>query len=379
MDERAAYAAECIDFAVKGPRVDDENLPAIAEGPETQPMPREELSLRVLEVEKTGTGITTRVAEESLPHVDSLREIPIDSPAREIPESPAHLEIKERIATLLERSPVGGERSVKVTKDDIYLYQTGMTAIYKTHKYILSTHTPPQKSALFGFAFYATLRVFSDFGPGYKLYPFGTADDLTSLTQFLESEKEAGRHVQAIWAEFPTNPSLTVPSLPRLREIANTYNALLIIDDTVGSFANIDLLGSNGVDILVTSLTKSFSGYADVMGGSAVLNPLGSRYQELKTLYTANYTLDYSPLDASVLASNSRDYLVRSHTLNTNTQSLVSYFQTHAQSPSSPIKTVQHPTTNPEFKANYDLVKRPTTEEFAAGYGLNNKSTSNGA
>jgi cystathionine gamma-synthase len=160
-----------------------------------------------------------------------------------------------------------------------------------------------------------------------------------------------------------------VPSLPRLRELANTYGALLIVDDTIGSFANIDLLGPHGVDILITSLTKSFSGYADVMGGSAVLNPLGARYAELKSLYTTNYTLEYSALDAATLASNSRDYLARSAKLNYNTQTLVNYFLAKSRDPKSPIKSVRHPTTNAEFKANYDAVKRPNTDEFETGYG----------
>ena len=45
-----------------------------------------------------------------------------------------------------------------------------------------------------------------------------------------------------------------------------------MVDDTVSSFANVDVMAH--ADILVTSLTKAFSGYSDVLGGSVVLNPL---------------------------------------------------------------------------------------------------------
>jgi cystathionine gamma-synthase len=385
-------AAECIEYAIKGPRLSDGNLPDL-KGLEIQPMTREDLSLRGLEVEKTGqrlyavifpfanfprlllfwqnagTGMPSRLAEECLLHMNTLREIPSDSTPSTMSESPAYSEIKERISSLLERSPVGGPRSVKVSPDDVYLFKSGMTAIYQTHKYLLTANSHTQKSALFGFAFSSTLRVFSDWGPGYKLFARGTDDELVPLTKFLESEKTEGRKVQAIWAEFPTNPSLTVPNLAKLRQVADDYACLLIEDDTIGSFANIDLMGAKGVDILVTSLTKSFSGYADVMGGSAVLNPLSPRYQDLKSLFSTNYKADYSPLDAAVMASNSRDYLPRNTILNHNTQTLVDYFFTKCQDPSSAITSVQHPTTNPGFKANFDKVKRPQTEEYTPGYG----------
>jgi cystathionine gamma-synthase len=388
-----ASAAECIEFAINGPRRDDENLPAIPDGPETQGVTREELSLRVLEIAKTGqslyaiifpltevpkilpfwvnagTGIPSRLAEECLLYIPTLREIPADSLPTTMKASAAHFEIKNRIVSLLERSTVGGPRSVKVTEDDIYLFQSGMAAIYQTHKYLLASNANTQKTAFFGFAFHSTLHVFSDFGPGYKLFARGTDNELASLTEFLQAEKAEGTKVQAIWAEFPSNPSLTVPNLVRLRNIADEYGCLLIIDDTIGSFANVDLMGAKGVDVLVTSLTKSFSGYADVMGASVVLNPLGSRFEELKDLFSKCYALDYCELDAAVMASNSRDYLQRSKVLNTNTQSLVDFFQTKSLDPSTSIKSVFHPTTNPAFLANFDRVKRPTTADFNPGYG----------
>jgi cystathionine gamma-synthase len=387
-------AAECIEFAVRGPRINDENLAALAPGPDTMPMSRDQLSLRVLEVEKTGqrlyavifpfakfprllnfwantgTGMPSRLAEECLLHIDTLREIPSDSPPSKSSESPAYSEIKERIVSLLERSPVGGPRSVKVSQDDVFLFQSGMTAIYQTHKYLLIANSHTQKSALFGFAFSSTLRVFSDWGPGYKLLARGTDNELRTLTQFLETEKNEGRKVQAIWAEFPSNPSLTTPNLSKLRQIADDNGCLLIIDDTIGSFANIDLLGAEGTDILITSLTKSFSGYADAMGGSAVLNPLRPRYSELKNLFFKHYRLDYSHLDAQVMASNSRDYLARNTIQNYNTQTLVNYFVAQSLNFTSSIKSVQHPTTNPSFRANFDAVKRPATEEYTPGYGF---------
>jgi cystathionine gamma-synthase len=51
----------------------------------------------------------------------------------------------------------------------------------------------------------------------------------------------------------------------RVRDLADKYDFLFVIDDTIGSAANIDV--TDVADIIVTSLTKNFSGYADVLGG----------------------------------------------------------------------------------------------------------------
>ena len=76
------------------------------------------------------------------------------------------------------------------------------------------------------------------------------------------------------------------------------------MDDTIGSFCNVDVMGV--ADILVTSLTKSFSGYANVVGASAVLNPSLPRYSELKALFDESYANDMYNGDAEVLEKNSK-------------------------------------------------------------------------
>lgn len=50
-----------------------------------------------------GVGISSRVAEDCLKHVDLLKEVTDDSPAPKVEEVPAQGIIRERIATLLER------------------------------------------------------------------------------------------------------------------------------------------------------------------------------------------------------------------------------------------------------------------------------------
>jgi cystathionine gamma-synthase len=53
--------------------------------------------------------------------------------------------------------------------------------------------------------------------------------------------------------------------LARLRGLADKYNFLIVIDETVGNFLNVEVFPF--ADIVVSSLTKVFSGYSNVMGG----------------------------------------------------------------------------------------------------------------
>lgn len=147
---------------------------------------------------------------------------------------------------------------------------------------------------------------------------------------------------------------------------ADKYSFPLFVDDTIGSFANIDVLPVS--DLLITSLTKSFSGYADVMGGSVVLNPLSTFYTELKPLFTSSFSNELFADDAETLLSNSADYLPRSLILNRNGAAIASYLFAQIKDPKSPVKAVLYPTTS-DTKANYDAFLRPITPDFTPGYG----------
>lgn len=121
-------------------------------------------------------------------------------------------------------------------------------------------------------------------------------------------------------------------------------------------------------DLLISSLTKSFSGYADVMGGSVVLNPLSAFYPQLKPLFTSAFRNELFAGDAETLLANSADYLPRSLILNRNGAALTAYLASHVADPDSSVKAVLYPTTS-DTKANYAAFLRPTTPDFTPGYG----------
>lgn len=125
-------------------------------------------------------------------------------------------------------------------------------------------------------------------------------------------------------------------------------------------------------DCVVSSLTKSFSGYADVMAGSVVLNPLAPSYAALKPLLASLHHNEFFVGDADVLLANSDDYLARTAILNRNAAALAALLAEHcssSSSSSSPIRAVLYPTTS-DTLPNYDAFRRPATADLpATGHG----------
>lgn len=314
--------------------------------------------------QNTGVGISSRLAEENMKHIELLHEVADDSPPPSYQLCAAQSTLQERIAALMNRAPTGPPRATSVSPDDVFLFQSGMASIYCVHEYLLSKYNA--KTVLFGFAFHSTPHVFEDFGPGYKFLSVGSAAEIDELERFLKEEAKEGRKIQAVWTEFPSNPLLTVPDVGRLRELADEYGFFLIVDDTVGSFCNVDLLPV--ADIVVTSLSKSFNGYADLLAASAVLNPTSRRYTELKTLFKEKYHNDFYNLDAEQLERNSRDYMSRSVILNGNAAALAAYFQPLTLDPTSCVKKVYYPSTDTSI-TNYTPYMRQPTPDFTPGYG----------
>lgn len=146
------------------------------------------------------------------------------------------------------------------------------------------------------------------------------------------------------------------------------YNFVFIVDDTIGSAANIDVLAVS--DIVITSLTKSFSGRADVLGGSVILNPLSPHYAELSRRFTASYVNELFAEDAAVLLSNSKDFYERSQTLDANARAMAEFLHNSiTQVPDSPVTLVRYPSLLAS-KPYYDAFKRrPTPEVPEPAYG----------
>ncbi|PYH41143.1 cystathionine gamma-synthase [Aspergillus saccharolyticus JOP 1030-1] len=272
----------------------------------------------------------------------------------------ARLAVRRRIAGVLTadvelsealEKTEGEGRVAGLTDADVFLYPTGMSSIFNAHQMLLSCRGQ-LKSVCFGFPYIDSLKILEKWGPGCLFYGQGSSDDLDDL----ESRLQAGERFLALFTEFPGNPLLKSPDLKRIRQLADEYDFAVVIDETVGNFLNINVLSS--ADIVVSSLTKIFSGDSNVMGGSAVLNPHGQFYQSLKRTFAHEYEDNVWAEDAVFLERNSRDFASRIEKINKTTEVIAELLL------ASPlIKNVYYPKFNPS-KHLYEAYRTPT-----GGYG----------
>ncbi|EGO03992.1 hypothetical protein SERLA73DRAFT_119583 [Serpula lacrymans var. lacrymans S7.3] len=265
----------------------------------------------------------------------------------------------------------------EVAEDDVYLFPTGMAAIWNAHQLALNIR-PPAKSVCFGFPYTDTLKILEKWGPGCHFLGRGLDEDIDTLEQILEEESRISRPastppITALFTEFPSNPLLRCANLPRLRALADKYDFLLVVDETIGNFVNVEVLPF--VDIVVSSLSKIFSGDANVMGGSLVLNPAGRHYSALKRQAASSYEDLFFIEDAVFMERNSRDFKRRVRIIDSNTEAVCDFLRSrsvaggYANSPA--INEVYYPKWI--ARENYELCRikdssgRP--DEKGGGFG----------
>ncbi|KAF9239783.1 pyridoxal phosphate-dependent transferase [Melanogaster broomeanus] len=269
-----------------------------------------------------------------------------------------------------------------VTEDDVFLYPTGMSAIWNAHQLALRAR-PANKSVCFGFPYTDTLKILQKWGPGAYFFGHGLDSDIDALESLLSEESSrdpSNPPVLALFTEFPSNPLLRSADIPRLRTLADKYDFLLVIDDTIGNFINVEVFPYT--DIVVSSLSKIFSGESNAMGGSLVLNPKGRHYTTLKSCMTA-YEDTYFDEDALFMERNSRDFAHRIRIIDENTQAVCAFLRSRSAAegmPSPAIKEAFFDTlaclkgpslgTNFTLACPYTILAHYTELPWAAQYGV---------
>ncbi|PGH16088.1 hypothetical protein AJ80_05303 [Polytolypa hystricis UAMH7299] len=272
----------------------------------------------------------------------------------------AKLAVRRRIAGSLTangelsetlRTVSSGGRIAGLTEDHVLLFPTGMSSIFNTHQCLLATRGQ-LRSICFGFPYIDTLKILQKWGPGVQFYGHASSEELDELEKRLES----GERFLALFTEFPGNPLLKSPDLERIYQLAAKYDFAVVVDESVGNFINVNVLPY--ADVVVSSLTKIFSGDSNVMGGSAVLNPHGRYYESLMATFKKEYEDNYWAEDAIFLERNSRDFVSRIERINAATESV-----TEQLNASPLVKAIYYPKYS-ETRPFYDKCKNEN-----GGYG----------
>ncbi|KAL3600910.1 hypothetical protein FPOAC2_05163 [Fusarium poae] len=237
--------------------------------------------------------------------------------------------------------------------DDVFLYPSGMSSISHTADTIAHLTTDMKRTvAIFGFLYVDTFKVLS------KIYEFdcklygATPSDLDAL----EADLAEGLQLSALFTEFPGNPLLGSVDLERLKKLAIDYEFLFVVDDTVATSVNVELISY--CDVVCTSLTKMFSGGCNVMGGSIALNPQSRLFPTMKRLLKDEFVDTYFHPDAVVMEKNSADFEERVVTASENAERIAAMIRNHES-----VEQVYYPKGN-STQDIYEKYKRPER-----GYG----------
>ncbi|PNS21258.1 hypothetical protein CAC42_1037 [Sphaceloma murrayae] len=219
--------------------------------------------------------------------------------------------------------------------DDVYLYPCGMNSIFQIYR-AMTLARGESKSIMFGFPYVDTLKILEKWGAGAQFYGHASSEELDDL----EIRLQGGERFKLLICEFPGNPLLKSPDLKRIRKLANQYDFAIVIDETIGNFCNVNILPD--ADVIVSSLTKVFSGEGNVMGGAAILNPSGRYYRQLKEVLAQEYEDNLFAEDSIFLERNSRDFVSRIARINKNAELICDMLESHPR-----IKQVNYPKTSP--------------------------------
>jgi len=267
-----------------------------------------------------------------------LAQATLDGRSGSYEDSPTKRALRDRIASI-----------TGITEENVYLYASGMAALSATLQTARAIR-PGAKTIQIGLPYVDLLRIQTKWGPAGTFYADSDEKQFDAIAWQLENEP-----IAAVYCEVPGNPLLQTPDLEKLSALTRKHSVPLIIDETLGSFLNIDLRPY--ADLIVTSLTKYFSGVGDVMSGSVLLNQTSPLFESLQRHHAANYEDRFWEDDAAVLESNSRDFESRMQQMNRNAELLCEYLRKHPK--------VQH-VYFPKYESTTQFVRvmRP-----GAGYG----------
>ncbi|KAF7377712.1 PLC-like phosphodiesterase [Mycena sanguinolenta] len=207
--------------------------------------------------------------------------------------------------------------------DDVYLYASGMQAIWQSHKLLAATvgskdGLQPRKVAQVNLLYIDSYKFLElSTCAGYHFFSNDTIDEMETLLATGTPERPS---ILALYTDFPGNPHLRSCDLAKLRALSEKYNSPLVVDETVAGHLNCQILPY--CDIVVSSLTKLFSGICNVLGGAMMLNPASRFYSQFKAHMNATYEDSLFDSDALVLEMNSREYLDRTAITNLNAEKL---------------------------------------------------------
>jgi len=159
-----------------------------------------------------------------------------------------------------------------VKNDDVFLASSGMNAVYTAFRIASELQAPRGRTVWIqlGWLYLDTIAILQKFTaqPARDHVFQGDVFDLAALRRLFA---ERGHEIAGIITETPTNPLIQTPDLPAIHALCRAHEAIFVVDPTVASPLNIDVLPH--CDVVVNSLTKYAASEGDIVMGAVVVNP----------------------------------------------------------------------------------------------------------
>ena len=160
-----------------------------------------------------------------------------------------------------------------------------------------------------------------------------SAIDMTNISTI---RKAITDKTKLIWIESPSNPSLKVTDIQAVVALAKAKNITTACDNTWATpFFTKPL--DMGVDIVMHSTTKYFSGHSDVIGGCIIVKNVSETSNRIREFQTLGGAIP-SPFDCWLLYRSLSTFPMRMKIHAENAQKLAEYFDTHPK-----IEKVNYP------------------------------------
>ena len=229
--------------------------------------------------------------------------------------------------------------------DDQFLFESGMSGIFAAYRAVMNQF-PSKKTLQLEFPYVDALKVQERFGNGVVFLYDAEGEDFDAAVRRIQEGEFA-----AVFCEVPGNPLLRSVNLPRVAEACRQGGVPLVVDDTVASSVNVDVL--KYADLVTTSLTKWISGAGDVCAGMVTLNENSVWATEFRDFLReeSNGGSRLYSADCRVLISNMKDYRERVKISNENGELVADYLHEHPA-----VGRVWYPKFNTPHE--YQLIRR---------------------
>ncbi len=257
-------------------------------------------------LQHTGLQLSSRAAEDFLVQHGIL--------AHAEPESCVHREEPEKVVLAYLA------RLYHAEEQQLTLFPSGMSAFYAIFDAIetIQYQHGRWEWLQIGWLYLDTSAILNRYAKETRVFGIHALDALEAYL------REHHRQVACITTEILTNPLLQTADIVRLSQLCRTYDIPFVIDISMPTPVNVDVLPY--ADVVIESLTKFASGHADVMAGAVVMGT-GSHWPA--EIQSCMMKCKPYARDMHVLAHHIQDYTSRMQRINTTAELLTSYFRDH--------------------------------------------------